>query len=320
MDIIFHYPPELLALLKDAIPKLCKSKADLLLFFRSAGVSQAILGPHQALLTADKAAFNKYHVTRDLLTALNAQGEVSLGERRAILKRVTEMDDFSGCWESDRAAAQGLVAQIRQLVDVKDSFTRMRLEREEERKKRLAERDAALATAAARDQQIDAVKQRLFSLFAETDPHKRGKALEAALNALFAAYGVAVKEAFTVKSVTGEGVIEQIDGMIELDGILYLVEMKWWSSPIGAADIAPHIVRVFGRGGQARGIFISYSDFSGPAVVTCRDALTGGAVITLVKLQEVVRLLDTRGDLRALLKAKVTAAIADKKPYFEPNL
>lgn len=318
MDIIFHYPPELLALLKDVIPKLNKSKPDLLMFFQSAGVAASRLEPYRNLLATNREGFNKYSVTRELLTELNARGESSLGERRVILKRVTDTDDFSVCWENDRAAAQGLVAQIRAMVDVKDSFTRMRIEREEERRKRIAEQDAARTATAAREQKIAAVQKKLFALFAESDAHRRGKELETALNDLFAAFDLAVREAFTVKGRVGEGVIEQIDGLVEIDGTLYLVEFKWWSTPLGTGEISPHLVRVYGRGGQARGVFISYSDFTPAAIATCREALAGGAIVTLCRLQEIVHLLERRGDLRTFLKAKIQASIADKKPFYEP--
>src|SRR5882757_3340029 len=139
MDISFHYPPELLNLLNETLPKLCKSKNDLLLFFQGAGVGKELLTPYQSLLRNNKDGFNKYHVTRELLAKLNQLGERSLRERREILKRVTEFHDFSVCWEADQAPARGLVAQIRELVNVKDSFTRMNIEREQERKARLAE-------------------------------------------------------------------------------------------------------------------------------------------------------------------------------------
>ena len=68
MDISFHYPPELLNVLIDTLPKLCKSKNDLLLFFQGTGISKPILDPYQRLLKADKAAFNKYHVTALIIT------------------------------------------------------------------------------------------------------------------------------------------------------------------------------------------------------------------------------------------------------------
>ena len=318
MDISFHYPPELLNLLNDTLPKLCKSKNDLLLFFQGAGVASDLLAPYQLLLRDNKAGFNKYPVTRELLAKLNELGDRSLRERREILKRVTEFQDFSVCWSEDQAPARGLVSQIRELVNVKDSFTRMNLEREQERKDRIAEYNVRLAAEKARKAKIATVKSQLFALFGETDAHKRGKALEAVLNSLFAAYDILVREAFTVKGRCGEGVIEQIDGLVEFDGHLYLVELKWWNSPLGTAEISPHLVRVFGRGGQARGLFISYSEFTAPAVTTCKDALAGGAIVVLANLHEIVGLLDREADIKIWLKAKVTAAIADKNPMFLP--
>ncbi len=317
MDIVFHYPPELLALLIDAVPKLCKSKRDLLLFFQGAGVSRDVLAPYEALLRENKESFNKYPVTRELLTKLNEAGEGTLRERRELLKRVTEFDDFSVCWETDQAPARGLVAQIRDLVNVKDSFTRMRLEREAERKRRLAEQEARLEAERARKEKVARVRSDFFALFAETNAQRRGKALEIGLNSLFAAYGINVREAFSVKGQCGEGVVEQIDGLVEVDGHLYLVELKWWNTPLGTAEVSPHLVRLFGRGGQARGVFISYSDYTPAAIATCRDAMAGGAIVVLCKLQEVVDLLEREGDLVSWLKAKVTTAIADKNPFWQ---
>lgn len=320
MDIVFHYPPELLNLLTDTVPKLCKTKQDLLLFFQGAGVGRELLAPYEHLLRVNKDGFNKYPVARELLTKLNEMGEGSLRERREILKRVTEFDDFSVCWATDQAPARGLVSQIRDLINVKDSFTRMNIEREQERAARLAEQQARSTADNKRKAELARVKSQLFALFAESDAHQRGRALEAVLNSLFTAYGVLVREAFTVKGRCGEGVIEQIDGLVEIDGHLYLVELKWWSTALGTAEVSPHIVRVFGRGGQARGLFISYSEFTEPAIATCREALAGGAVVVLSKLQEIVELLERQADLKKWLKAKVTAAIADKNPMFLPRI
>ncbi|MDZ4854262.1 MAG: restriction endonuclease [Nitrospirota bacterium] len=315
MDISFHYPPELLQLLIDTIPKLCKSKRDLLLFFQGAGTPKTLLVPYEEMLRKNKETFNKYLVARELLTKLNERGERTLRERREILKRVTEFDDFSVCWESDRAAARGLVAQVRDLVNVKDSFTRMRNEKDEEKRKRITEQEAAAKTRQEQNAKRNKVREDLFALFAQQDAHKRGKLLEQVLNDLFACHDMLVREAFTVRGNCAEGVIEQIDGLIELDGHLYLVEMKWWNSPIGVGDIAPHLVRIFNRGGQARGVFISYTDFTEPAVSQCRDALVRGAVVVLATLQEIVTLLNAEGDLKAWFRAKLNAAIVDKQPY-----
>lgn len=314
MDISFHYPPELLQLLIDTVPKLCKSKRDLLLFFQGAGVPMTVLKPYETLLQTAKDSFNKYHVTRELLTKLNEQGERTLRERRELLKRVTEFDDFSVCWENDRAAARGLVAQVRDLVNVKDSFTRMRIEKDEEKRKRQEQQETEKLLEQERRNRRQKVKADLFALFAQPDAHKRGKALEQVLNDLFGSFDVLVRESFTIKGKCGEGIIEQIDGLIELEGHLYLVEMKWWNSPIGVGDVAPHLVRVFNRGGQARGVFISYTDFTEPAITSCREALNSGAVVVLATLQEIVSLIERDGELKIWLKTKINAAIIDKEP------
>jgi len=315
MDITFHYPPELLQLLIDTIPKLCRSKDDLLLFFQGAGTSKSLLDPYWHLLRTERDSFIKYQVARELLTKLNEQGDRSLRERRELLKRVVEFDDFSVCWENDSAAARGLVAQVRDLVNVKDSFTRMRMEKDEERRKRIETQEAALKARQLRAAERQSVRAALFALFTESDAQKRGKALESVLNRLFASYDVLVREAFTIKGHCGEGIIEQIDGLIELEGYLYLVEMKWWNSTIGVNEISPHLVHVFNRGGQVRGLFISYTHFSDAAISQCRDALSQGRVVVLATLQEIVSLLESEGDLADWIKRKLHAAIIDKEPY-----
>lgn len=315
MDISFHYPPELLQVLIDTLPKLCKSKNDLLLFFQGAGVSKQVLDPYQRLLKTNKAAFNKYHVARELLTKLNEHGEKGLRVRRELLKRVVEFDDFTVCWENDRAAARGLVAQVRDLVNIKDSFTRMRIEKDEEKRQRVEEQEAASKARQKRKAEREQVKADLFALFGESDAHKRGKLLEGVLNRLFACHDILVREAFSIKGVCGEGVIEQIDGVVEVDGHLYLVEMKWWNSPIGTGEVSPHLVRVFGRGGQVRGLFISYTNFTDAAIAQCRDAINQGRVVVLSLLEEIVSLVNGDGDLKVWLKAKLQAALVDKQPF-----
>ena len=136
--------------------------------------------------------------------------------------------------------------------------------------------------------------------------------MERALNTLFAIDGILIREAFSIKGKCGEGVIEQIDGLIEIDGQLYLVEAKWWNTTLGPAEVSPHLVRVYGRGGVAYGLFISYTDLTAAARAICRDAILQGRVVVVVKLQEIVELLESDGDIKDWIKQKVRDAIADK--------
>jgi len=198
MNIIFHYPPELMSLLIDSIPLLCRSKRDVLLFFKGAGVDVTLTDDLAIRVNQDPDNINKYEIVRTVLTRINEKGEATVRERREILKRITEFEDFSTCWPADQLKAKGLVAEIRRVVNVKDSFTRMHQEREEERKKRQAEQQAKLEEAQRRRDRLSAVKADLFSLFGEQNSQKRGKTLESILNCLFEASGILIREAFTL--------------------------------------------------------------------------------------------------------------------------
>ena len=172
-------------------------------------------------------------IARDVLRWLNEGGDKTLAPRREVIKRVSEFEDFSTCYESDRYKAQGLVAQIQKVVNVKDSFTRINLERERERKHRQELHVASIKAKQKEAEERAVIKDSLYKLFAETDPYKRGKRLEGILNSLFSLAGFLIREAFTVRGDEGQGIIEQTDGAVEIDGMLYLVEMKWWDKPIG---------------------------------------------------------------------------------------
>jgi len=313
LDNTYHYPPELLELLIETIPLLIRSKAGVLDFFQGAGVPSADLAVWPDKVRKDKKSVNKFQIVPSVLCRLNDRQDAALAPRREIIKRVSGFDDFSTCWENDQLKARGLVSQIREVVNVKDSFTRMNLERERERAANRAAASAQLQVKQRKRQEIEQVKADFYALFAITDPHKRGKALEAVLNRLFACYGILVKEAFIIKGHAGQGVIEQVDGLVELDGHTYLVEMKWWSEPIGREQIAPHLVSIYSRG-DVRGIFISSSAYTDGAIADCTHALQQ-KVVVLCHIEELVMLLEQDKDLKQLLRAKVRAAQIDRTPF-----
>lgn len=315
VDITFHYPPELMNLLIDTIPLLNRSKNDVFLFFRGAGVSNQLVQQPYQQWQRDKNSINKYEIVREVLSKLNEKGEVCLRERREVLKRVVEFESFSSCWPADHLKALGLVAEIQKVVNVKDSFTRMTKEREAERQGRIAQIKAEHEMVRKKEEQIIKIKDELFALFSETNPQKRGKVLEGILNRLFKANGVLVREAFTLVGDDDEGVVEQIDGVVEMVGHMYFVEMKWWNKPLGRAEVSEHLVRVYTRA-EGRAIIISASNFTAPAISVCKDALQQ-KVIVLCTLQELVMLLEQKGDLVEFFKKKVQAAIADRNPFIE---
>ncbi len=310
----FQYPPELFSLMVDAIAVLCKSKREVVLFFRGAGVPPSMTADIETALQTNRDSVKKHESARTILTRVNEGGDALLAVRRELLKRVTEFEDFSRCYENDVMKAKGLVAEIRRVVEVKDSFTRMKQDRDREADTRRMEQEQKANSVRARQARIAEAKKQLFALFAETNPHGRGKALEAALNNLFRAYEVLVAEDFRRKGGEG-GIAEQIDGVIEIDTQMFLAEMKWWDTPLGPAEVSPHISRLMLRNGVG-GIFISSSDYTPAAISMCRDFLQQ-KVLILCTLREIVNLLNRDGDLTMMLRAKIRAAKLDRNPFKE---
>ncbi|MEN6551315.1 MAG: hypothetical protein ABFC34_00350 [Methanobacterium sp.] len=219
----YQYPHDLLAVLTETIPKLVKSKKLLISFFRNAGVSTSILKPYENLVNTNRDSVKMYDISREILKAVNEQGDKALSTRRKLLQAVCDFEDFDNCcYENQRNEARGLVWKVREIVNRKDTISRINNERKEERLKILREKEAALAEMKKKKEHINKVKTDLSSLITSKDPHKRGKALEKVLNELFDCYGIKVRDSFVITGVNSEGIVEQIDGVIQFEGTYYL--------------------------------------------------------------------------------------------------
>ena len=315
-DPAFHFPPDVFEAVVAAVPLIMRGKRDVLTFFQGCGVSRAYLATLEPW-TAKDSKKSKYHITREVLAHINELGDAGLGQRRQLIKRVSEFDDFSTCWPGDQLKAKGAVAAVAELVNKKDSFTRLQKEHDNAQREHREAQQAAAQQAAKKRAARDQVRADLYRLFGEADPHRRGKALEGVLNRLFQTHDILVREAFVVTAEESEGVIEQIDGAVDIDGHLYLVEMKWWNKPLGRAEVSPHLVSVYGRG-DVGGIFISCSGFHDSAIADYKTALAQHTVV-LVDLQEIVMALD-RGLLLLddLLRPKLQEAALSRRPLIYP--
>lgn len=317
---VHHFSPDFLNLLIDTIPRLCKSKKDVLIFFSSAGVNQKLLADISDRVQKDASSINKFEIARTLLVRLNDAGDAALRERREIVKRVVEFKDFSRCWPNDQIVAQGYVAKVRDEVTVRDYFTRLQqndeAKLEEENKKRQLAEEARLEQLKQKRQKRQDIRTDLIALYQESDPKKRGKQLEGILNRLFESEGILVRESFTIKGEHGQGVIQQVDGAIEVNSHLYLVEMKWWKEALGPGDVSQHMMRLFERSSDVRGIFISASGYTDAAIINIQKALNQKNV-TLFTVKEFVLLLEGENSFESLLKSKVEAVQLEGKLRYD---
>lgn len=314
----FHFPPELMSLLIDTIPRLNRSKKDLLLFFASCGVEDSLLRKYISALAKDKASVNKFNVTREILTALNEGGDRMLGTRRQLLQRVVCFDSFDVCWDNDRDRAKANVAEIGRIVKLKDTVTRFEQVAEREQQSIIRQNQHRLQLIAEKKKQFQTLKNQLMELFSMDNPHKRGKALEAALNNLFDFFQVGIEEAFCVYDEESGKCYEQVDGVIEIGNNLLLVEMKWEKNPIGAEPIGRLIGRTFTKAGVDAAL-ISYSGFAETGVKVANDALSQ-RVIILVELRDIVSILNLEKDLKEYFATKIKYAKLYGKSNYHVNI
>lgn len=314
MNDVYHYPPDLFDLIVQTIPLLNRSKKAVLTFFNGAGVATSLYADISKTLASAPTTISKYDICRTILERINQNSEKYLRERREILKRITEFEAFSTCWESDQLKAKGLVSEIRKVINVKDSFTRMRQEREIEQNLRKKTYQNKIEELNKQKEKLEKIKHELFSLFSETNHQKRGKTLESVLNNYFKTYQILVKEDFKRLGDTGDGIIEQIDGIIEIDNQIFLVEMKWKKDSIGSDDIFSHLGRIYHRA-NAHGIFISASGYTPSGLTAAKEALIKNALLIMMDLEEFVRIIEGEIDFKNYLRDKIKAAIIEKDPY-----
>jgi restriction system protein len=307
----YHFPPDVLVLLKDTIARLVKSKRDVIDFFRGAGVPESDLADLRKRVEHDKDSISKFEIARVVLTRLCERGDSALGQRREVIRRVVEWEDFSSCWPNQEMEARGFVAEMRRIVDTKDSFTRMNQERERERRERLAPDREARAKAAQRRTRREDIRRSLARLRTGDDPHRRGHELEKLINELFSNEGILIRESFNL--YTDEGApAEQIDGVIDIDGKPYLVEVKWWADPLDVNAVSRHLSRVFVRGGVG-GFMISGSGYTSAGISVCEAALSQ-KVFVLADLRELELVLERGADVAKWFRDKIQATMIQRKP------
>ncbi|MFC1958563.1 restriction endonuclease [Chloroflexota bacterium] len=87
------------------------------------------------------------------------------------------------------------------------------------------------------------------------EPHQRGFTFQTFLTQLFDVYGLAARGSFRL-------IGEQIDGSFEINSDTYLLEAKWHTEQIPQSDLLIFREKVENKSTWARGMFISYSDFT----------------------------------------------------------
>lgn len=312
MDLYFHFSPDLFNLLVDTVPRLNKTKKDLLLFFENVGVPREYLLSYYALLNTNRSQFKKFDVTREVLTILNQQSDKMLGVRRRLLQRVIEFASFDVCYPNDKDRAKANVADIQKLVKLKDTVTKYENYLSREQNEKVKVRQEKVEKIRKSKEDFVELQQRFSRLFSIQNPQERGKKLEKVLNDIFSYFKIGIKEEFLVYDDEIGKNYEQIDGVVEINHYLTLVEMKWEKNPIGVDKVARFMSRLLVRK-NVDGIIISYSSFTETSIPTAKEALAI-SVLALVDLKDIFEVLNKEKNLQEYFSNLIKNVKLHKNP------
>ena len=137
-------------------------------------------------------------------------------------------------------------------------------------------------------------------------PQERGYAFEKFLTTLFKVFGMEPRTPFRL-------VGEQIDGSIEFDGNIYLIEAKWQNALVGNTELLTLHGKVGGKATWSRGIFINYSGFSQDGL----EAFGRGRPTNLIAVsgQDLYFVLEGGMSLDQMIRAKARRAAEEGTPY-----
>ena len=135
-------------------------------------------------------------------------------------------------------------------------------------------------------------------------PQPRGFAFEKFLKELFDINGMAGRNSFRV-------IGEQIDGSFEMLGEVYLLEAKWTSKPVDAADLRSFNAKVEDKSKWSRGLYVSDSGFSEDGLV----AFGKGNSLVCMDGLDICEMLQKNISLQEVLFKKVRRAGETGKPF-----
>jgi restriction system protein len=312
-EILEHYPPQLVTLITEVLPILFVKRKAILLFFKTSQIPDEITDDIKERIAKNEGSLSKYMMIRTILYRLNNNKENAfLRERYEILKRLIEFEDFNICWPDTVDKAKGLIDQLKE-QDIKNNWlkdmeTTLMI-------KRIRDLDDETPAHQVKIQRTF-LRDDLLKALSEQDERKRGKDLVDIFNHLFALHEILIIDPFKKNVLSTEGLIEQIDGVVEINKEKYLVELKWSKKRLGLEEVSNHFMNVFYRE-KLRGILIGVNGFEIEAIDLCKKSYER-VMVVLWKLEELLELMSKYENLNEFLQKKIEAAIRDNNPLFYP--
>ena len=295
------YPPDILEIMKDCLRTIYWYKRQLRTFLEKCHVPQSIISDQRW----DDPQEYKVFIADKVVNELSGSEQYIL-PMRELIRRITEMEDFSHLLKEDegkrlKREAEVNVERLRQVVTKHDAKIRSEEEARKERQRGAEER----AKAASKIGQLEQLKACFYDLVATASPQRRGQLFEPFLFDLFNAFDLYPRGSFAL-------VGEQIDGAFEMGSQHYLLEAKWEQDPIGARELRYFKEQVESKLDNTLGLFISINGFTNEGIEAFQRSRPN---IFLMDGEDLSAVLEGFIDLRELLHRKQRHAAQTGEVY-----
>lgn len=212
----------------------------------------------------------------------------------ALMLTVGKMDTFPDLAkheDADRltAQAQAAVAEVRHWTERHQEI----LEAQAEYARDIATEAEAAKRNRGFSEALGALRVQFLGLSGMSDPHARGRALETFLNELFRLFDLDPRAAYSLER-------EQIDGAFSFDTDDYVLEAKWWKTPMSRESLDVFAAKVRRKGKNALGLYVSVNGFTSDALQEYADSTP----FTTMEGMDLMTVLDERVRLDDLLRRK----------------
>jgi len=228
----------------------------------------------------------------------------------AIMLEVAQMDSFPSLARhenSERLLAQAYeaVAKLKELTERHQGL----LDEQEQFAAELAANQARMQAQQGFTAKLAELKKQFDDLAIMTNRQKAGRLFEPFLNTLFHLFDLEPRLSYELAS-------EQIDGSMTFDTDDYIIEAKWWKTPMEREHFDTFDAKVKRKGKNALGLYIAVNGFTAGAL---REYNQRTSFLTMDG-GDLICVLDGRITLDELLRRKKRYANETGNCYFPAHL
>lgn len=208
----------------------------------------------------------------------------------SLMVSIAKMDNFPNL--TGQVNSDHMIQQAEDAVSALRYWTKQHQDIADEHSSYAAELAKASEEASrnrAFSESIDKLKGQFLVMHQDnTNPQRRGVAFEGFINQLFGLFDLEPRAAYSLER-------EQIDGAFSFNTDDYVLEARWWQTPIGRDHLDIFKTKISRKGKNALGLYVSISGFTKDALDEYSDStpfITMDGMDFIAVLDERVRLDD----------------------------